>query len=320
VVVPSADHRPLVAQEDLVARIAVTGSTGLIGEALVASLRADGHTVQRVVRDPGKAGRDDIVWDLRAGTIERAKLEGVDGVVHLAGEPIGASRWTPDIKRRIRDSRTAGTRLIATTLADLAAPPAVLVSGSAVGYYGDRGDEVLTESSAAGDDFLARVTRDWEAAADPAREAGIRVAHPRTGVVIAKDGPLIEKVELPFKLGVGGRIGNGRQYVPWISLTDEVRALRFLLDGDLDGPVNLAAPNPVTNRELTEALGTVMRRPTLLPIPPFAIKALYGEMGETLATVSQRVVPTRLLDAGFTFTHERLVDALRVALGSGSGR
>jgi uncharacterized protein len=303
-----------------VSRIAITGSTGLIGEALVASLTADGHTVQRVVRDPGKAGPHDVVWDLRARTIEHAKLEGVDAVVHLAGEPIGAARWTPDTKRRIHDSRTTGTRLIATALAGLAAPPPVLVSGSAVGYYGDRGDEVLTERSSVGDDFLARVTRDWEAAADPAREAGIRVAHPRTGVVIAKDGPLIEKVELPFKLGVGGRIGNGRQYVPWISLEDEVRALRFLIDGDLDGPVNLAAPNPATNRELTEALGTVMRRPTVLPIPPFAIKALYGEMGETLATVSQRVLPTRLLDAGFTFAHERLVDALRVALGGGGGR
>jgi uncharacterized protein len=310
----------LATQEGPVSRIAITGSTGLIGEALVASLTADGHTVQRIVRDPGKAGPDDLVWDLRAGTIERNKLEGVDAVVHLAGEPIGASRWTPDTKRRILDSRTAGTRLIATTLADLAAPPAVLVSGSAVGIYGDRGDEVLTESSAVGDDFLARVTRDWEAAADPARQAGIRVVHPRTGVVIAKDGPLIDKIELPFKLGVGGRVGSGRQYVPWIALEDEVRALRFLLDGDLEGPVNLTAPNPATNRELTDALGTVMRRPTVLPIPTFAIKALYGEMGETLATVSQRVMPTRLLDAGFRFTHERLLDALRVALGGGGGR
>jgi uncharacterized protein len=302
-----------------VSRIAITGSTGLIGEALVASLVADGHTVHRVVRDAGKAGPDDLVWDPRAGTIEHAKLEGVDAVVHLAGEPIGASRWSDETKRRIHDSRTAGTRLLATALANLAAPPPVLVSGSAVGYYGDRGDEVLTEGSGPGDDFMARVTRDWEAAADPAREAGIRVAHPRTGVVIAKDGPLIDKIELPFKLGVGGRVGSGRQYVPWISLEDEVRALRFLIDRDLAGPVNLTAPNPVTNRELTEALGTVMRRPTVLPIPAFAVKALYGEMGATLATVSQRVLPTRLLDAGFTFTHERLVDALRVAL-HGDGR
>jgi uncharacterized protein len=301
-------------------RIAITGSTGLIGEALIASLTADGHTIQRVVRDPGKAGADDLVWDVRAGTIEHDKLEGVDAVVHLAGEPIGGSRWTSETKRRIHDSRTAGTRLLATALAHLAAPPSVLVSGSAVGYYGDRGDEVLTESSAVGDDFLAGVCRDWEAAADPAREAGIRVAHPRTGVVIAKEGPLIDKIELPFKLGVGGRVGSGRQYVPWIALEDEVRALRFLIDGDLEGPVNLTAPNPVTNRELTEALGTVLRRPTVLPIPTIAIKALYGEMGETLATVSQRVLPTRLLDAGFAFTHERLLDALRIALGSAGGR
>ncbi len=298
------------------ARYAITGSTGLIGEALIASLEADGHTVQRVVRDASRGAADDIVWDLGARTIEQAKLEGIDVVVHLAGEPIGGSRWTEDTKRRIHDSREVGTRLLAEALAGLETKPRVFLSSSAVGYYGDRADEVLTEDSAAGDDFLARVCAAWEAAAQPAIDAGIRTVHPRTGVVIAKDGPLIDKIELPFRLGVGGRVGDGNQYVPWISLVDEVRALRFLADhGQLSGPVNLAGPEPATNRELTKALGTVLRRPTVFPIPAIAIRLLYGEMGETLATVSNRVVPRRLLDAGFAFTHPTLLAALEEALG-----
>jgi uncharacterized protein len=303
-----------------VTRIAITGSTGLLGEALSTSLEADGHTVQRVVRDPAKAGPDDVVWDLDARTIDAAKLEGTAAVVHLAGEPVGASRWTPEVKRRIHDSREVGTRVLAEALAGLAGGPRVLVSGSAVGYYGDRGDEVLTEDAAAGHDFMARVCTAWEAAADPAREAGLRVVHPRTGVVIAEGGPLIDKVELPFKLGVGGRVASGRQYVPWISLTDHIRALRCLLDGDLDGPVNLVGPTPATNAELTEALGQVLRRPTVFPIPAIALQVLYGEMGRTLATVSQRVVPQRLQAAGFRFEHETLLDALRVTFGVTAGR
>jgi uncharacterized protein (TIGR01777 family) len=202
---------------------------------------------------------------------------------------------------------------LARTLAALDTPPAVFVSSSAVGIYGDRGDEELTEDATSGDDFLAEVCVAWEAAADPARAAGIRVVHPRTGVVIARNGPLNDKVELPFRLGVGGRVGSGRQYVPWISLIDEVAALRFLIDRPLEGPVNLVGPSPATNMELTRALGTVLRRPTLLPIPTFAIRLLYGEMGETLATVSQRVIPRRLLDAGFTFRHTTLLAALSAA-------
>lgn len=297
--------------------IAITGSTGLIGEALIASLTADRHRVVRVVRARSAAGPDDIVWDLDARTIEADKLEGVDAVVHLAGEPIGASRWTEETRRRIHDSREVGTRLLAEALAGLERRPHVLVSSSAVGIYGDRGDEELTEDSAPGDDFLAEVCLAWEAAADPAREVGIRVVHPRTGVVIAKDGPLIDKIELPFKLGVGGKVGSGRQYVPWISLTDEVRALRFLLGSDLAGPVNLTGPAPATNLELTKALGEVLRRPTVFPIPTAAIRALYGEMGATLATVSQRVLPRRLLDAGFTFEHTSIRGALAAALTRG---
>jgi uncharacterized protein len=296
-------------------RIAITGATGLIGRALHDSLVADGHRIVRVVRDPRGAASGDVVWDPEGGSIDAAGLEGVDAVVHLAGEPIGSSRWTDETRRRIHDSRERGTDLLARTLAGLEQRPTVFVSSSAVGIYGDRGSEVLTEESSHGDDFLAQVCIAWEEAADPAREAGIRVVHPRTGVVIAKDGPLIDKVELPFRLGVGGKVGSGRQYVPWISLDDEVAALRFLIDRPIEGAVNLTGPNPATNLELTKALGTVLRRPTLMPIPAFAIRLLYGEMGETLATVSQRVLPTRLLDAGFTFRHSTILAALSAAFG-----
>jgi uncharacterized protein (TIGR01777 family) len=293
----------------------VTGATGLIGQALITSLVGDGHRVVRVIRDPRLVGPADVVWDPEAGTIDAAGLEGVDAVVHLAGEPIGASRWTEETRRRIHDSRERGTDLLARTLAGLEQPPTVFVSSSAVGIYGDRGDEELTEDSPYGDDFLAKVCIAWERAADPAREAGIRVVHPRTGVVIAKDGPLIDKVELPFRLGIGGKVGSGRQYVPWISLDDEVAALRFLIDRPLEGPVNLTGPNPATNLALTKALGTVLRRPTILPIPALAIRLLYGEMGETLATVSQRVLPRRLLDAGFPFRHTTVLAALSAVYG-----
>ena len=295
------------------ARIAITGATGLIGRSLTASLTGDGHEVVRVVRGP--AAGTDVRWDPVAGTIDAAGLEGLDAVVHLAGEPIGAARWTDEVRRRIMDSRTRGTDLLARTLAALERRPAVLVSSSAVGFYGDRGAEELTESSSAGDGFLARVCVAWEEAAAPAAAAGIRLVLPRTGVVIAKDGPLIGKVELPFRLGVGGRVGSGRQWVPWISLHDEVAALRFLIDTPLEGPVNLVGPTPIDNRELTRALGRVLRRPTVFPIPPLAIRALYGEMGVRLATVSQRVLPQRLLEAGFRFRHATILDALAEAFG-----
>jgi uncharacterized protein len=295
-------------------RVAVTGSTGLIGEALVADLERDGHRVQRVTRSAAKAGPDDVVWDPVSGAVPTEQLEGVEAVVHLAGEPIGARRWSDDVKRRIHDSRALGTRVLAEALASLADPPDVFVSGSAVGYYGDRGDEVLTETSAHGEGFLADVVVDWEAAAQPAVDAGIRVVHPRTGVVIARHGELIDKVELPFKLGVGGTVGHGRQFVPWIALVDQVRALRHLLATDVSGPVNLTGPEPVTNAQMTKDLGAVLRRPTVLPIPVFAIRALYGEMGVTLAMSSQRAIPTVLRDSGFEFEHPELRSALRVAL------
>jgi len=296
-----------------VATIAVTGASGLIGTKLVATLAASGHTVKRIVRGD-KTGVDVIRWDLDAHTIDQDGLNGVDAVVHLAGEPIGEKRWTAATKQRILDSRVTGTTLIASALTRLDTPPSVFVCGSAIGVYGDRGDEELTEASARGDGFLADVVVAWEAAAQPAIGHGIRTVFARTGVVLAKGSALIDKVRLPFLLGVGGRIGNGTQYVPWISLDDEIRALIYLIENDLSGPVNLTAPTPVTNAELTRAIGEVLRRPTVLPTPAVALRALYGEMGETLATVSSRVLPARLIASGFTFTHTDVRDALALAL------
>jgi uncharacterized protein len=297
-------------------RVAITGATGLIGGALADALRRDGHRVQRVTRSAAAAGPDDVVWDPERGTIDAAKLEGVAAVVHLAAEPIRATRASDETLRRIRRSRVQGTDLIARTIAELSEPPGVLVSGSAVGYYGDGGDEVITESSPAGDDFLAEVCAAWERAAAPAADAGVRVVYARTGVVLARGGPLLDTVEVPFKLGVGGRVGSGRQWVPWISLQDEVRALRFLIErDDAAGPYNLTAPTPARNAEFTEALGTVLRRPTVFPIPPFAVRLVYGGLGASLATASQRVVPERLLEAGFEFTETDITAALREALG-----
>lgn len=293
-------------------RIAITGASGLIGSALVRSLVADGHEVLAVTRNA--TDPSDVAWDLDRGTIEADRLEGLDAVVHLAGEPIGAKRWTRPVRERILRSRREGTALLASTLSRLDTPPRVLVSGSAVGYYGDRGAEPIDERTPPGSDFLAQVCVEWERAADPARDAGIRVVHPRTGVVIAREGALIDKVELPFRLGIGGRVGSGRQFVPWIAMTDEIAALRLLIEHDLEGPVNLVAPQQIDNRVLTKALGKALRRPTLLPIPTIAIRLLYGEMGVTLATTSQRIVPRVLGDAGFAFEHTDIEAALVQAL------
>lgn len=299
---------------DSTMRVAISGASGLIGGALRQHLEAGGHEVVALQRHRERVQPGDVFWSSREGVVDGDALAAVDAVVHLAGEPIGASRWTPEQKRRIRDSRVEGTALIAETLAGLVDGPRVLVQGSAVGFYGSRGDEVLTESSGRGTDFLSDVVVEWEAAAAPAAAAGLRVAYARTGVVIAEDGDLIDKVRLPFSLGVGGVIGDGSQWVPWVSLEDEVRALAFLLEQDVSGPVNVTAPIPVTNRELTKAIGAVMNRPTIIPTPVFGIRALYGEMGVSLATASQRVVPAVLEDAGFTWRHTDIHDPLRTAL------
>ena len=295
-------------------KIAVSGATGLIGSALVDHLRDNGHAVARLVRRESDLRDDDILWSVDDQRLDPADLVGTNAVVHMAGAPIG-QRWTDEAKAEIMSSRRDGTALLAEALAGLDGGPEVFVSGSAVGYYGgSRGDEVLTEESSAGDDFLADVVTAWESAADPARAAGLRVVHPRTGVVMAEDGPLIDKVELPFKLGVGGRVGNGQQWVPWISLVDELRALEYLVTTDLDGPVNLCGPDPVRNVRLTKALGSAWNRPTVLPVPVFAVRLLYGEMGVQLATASQRVIPEVLASSGFEFTHPSVEAAVDAAL------
>jgi uncharacterized protein (TIGR01777 family) len=300
-------------------RIAVTGSTGLIGSALVRSLLADGHQVVRLVRHrsalgPQPDGSTAIGWNPARGELDRAGLAGVEAVVHLAGAGVADRRWTDSYKREIRDSRVLSTRTLATALAESEKPPAVLVSASAVGYYGQTGDRVIDESAPAGSDFLAEVCVDWEAAARPAAEAGVRVVHPRTGLVLSARGGAGARLFPLFKLGLGGRLGSGEQYWSFISGADEVAALRFLLTAEqLSGPVNLSAPNPVTNAELTAALGRVLGRPTPFPVPDFALKLALGEMAVEVVG-SHRTVPAKLLGAGFRFAHPEVDQALRAAL------
>jgi uncharacterized protein (TIGR01777 family) len=297
--------------------VLVTGAHGLIGTALLPCLRADGHRVVRLVRDQPE-GSDDVRWDPAAGTIDAAGLEGIDAVVHLAGAGIGDKKWTAARKQLIVDSRTEGTGLLARTLAGLDRPPRVLLSGSAVGYYGDGGAAELTEASPSGDDFPARVCVAWEAATAPAEEAGIRVVHLRTGIVLAAHGGALHRMLLPFRLGLGGRIGSGEQYLSWITLDDHVGAMRHLLATDsVGGAVNLTAPNPVTNAEFTRALGSSLHRPTALPTPLLPLKAVYGaELVERLLVIGQRVLPRALEASGYEFAHREIDDALRAVLAA----
>ena len=295
--------------------VAVTGATGLIGSALVEELTAAGHAVRRMVRREGQRRPGDILWDPAAGRLDPRGLEGVDAVVHLAGEPI-AQRWTAAAKRRIRESRVRGTELLARTIAALAQPPRVLVSGSAMGIYGDRGDEELDETSAPGRGFLAEVATAWEAAADPAEGAGVRVVKLRTSLVLSPRGGALAKLLLPFRMGVGGRIGSGGQWVSWIGLDDVVGAIRYAIATDsLAGPVNVASPAPVTNAEFTETLARVLRRPALVPVPAFVMRFAFGEMGEATLLASQRIRPRRLLESGYRFQYPTLEAALRHELG-----
>ena len=294
-------------------KIAVTGSSGLIGSALIPVLEAGGHSVVRVVRNAG--GPSDCRWDPATGTIDAAALDGVDGVVHLAGAGIGDHRWSDDYKREVLESRTKGTTLIARTIAELEHPPTVLVSGSAIGYYGDRGDELLDESSAPGKGFLTEVCEQWEAASKPASDAGIRVATIRTGIVLSKRGGALKKMLPLFRFGLGGRFGSGRQWQSWISIDDEVGAIRHLLTNDVEGPVNLTAPNPVTNKEFSQTLARVLHRPSFLPVPSFGPKLLVGpEAADALLFDGQRVLPAVLEKSGYEFTHPRLEAALQSLL------
>jgi len=301
-------------------KVAITGSSGLIGTALTASLRADGHQVVRLVRRPPRAA-DEIRWDPRAADAGNPVLTGVSACVHLAGAGVGDHRWTAAYKAEIRSSRVLATRALATALAGLSPRPATFVVASAIGWYGDTGGAAVTEDAPAGKAFLSRVVADWEAAASAARSAGIRVAHLRSGLVLGSGGGMLGRLALPARLGVLPRFGDGRQVMSWISLTDEVRAIRFLLDGgDADasgrsGPYNLTAPNPVTNGALTSALLAAFRRPDFrwLRVPAPLLRLGLGEMSSELLT-STRVLPKRLLDAGFEFDYPTVGAALAAEL------
>ena len=301
-------------------RVLVTGSSGFVGTALVAALEGRGDKVVRLTRGDGATGK--AAWDPDAGTISTVAFDGVDGVVHLAGAGIGDEKWTDARKRLVLGSRVTGTTLLARTLAGLPEKPCVLVSGSAVGYYGDRGDEVLDESSASGDDFLSDVCRQWEAAAQPAADAGVRVVNIRTGIVLDPRGGVLKRLGTPFRLGLGGRVASGRQWMSWITLEDEIAAILHALDHDtLRGPVNLTAPNPVTNAQLTKALGKALHRPTLLPTPLLPLKVIYGaELVQALLVGGQRVLPRRLETDGFVFTHADIETALQALLRGDAGR
>ena len=297
-------------------RIALSGSTGFLGRALSKRLAAAGHQVVPLTRRSNAVAGQSIAWDPARGELAPDALSGIDAVIHLAGENI-AQRWTFDVKREIRESRVKSTALLARTMQAMERPPRVLLSGSAIGIYGDRGDELLDESSAPGHGFLADVVGVWEAATSELDRADVRVVHLRTGLVLAPHGGALEKMLTPFKLGLGGRIGSGAQVMSWISLEDWTRAVEFLLGaGQVTGAVNLVAPVPVSNADFTHALGHALGRPTIVSVPETAIRVMFGEMGEATILASQRVVPTRLLGAGFTFRHETIADALRAVLAA----
>jgi uncharacterized protein len=295
-------------------RVAVTGSSGLIGTALGDSLRGDGQEVIRVVRRPPQPG--EVRWDPQAGPggLDPAALDGVDAVVHLAGAPIAGGRWTPARKQVLRESRIQSTQALVTALAAAAVRPSVLLSGSAVGWYGDTGQREVDESAPAGTGFLATLARDWEAAAEPARQSGVRVVNLRSGVVLSRRGGMIGLMAPPFRFGLGARMGNGAQFISWISVADHVRALRYLLDhAEIDGPVNLTAPAPVTNAALTAEIARVLHRPAVLRIPAPVLRAALGELSSELLG-SQRVRPRRLLESGFTFRYADISSALAAEL------
>jgi uncharacterized protein (TIGR01777 family) len=292
--------------------VALTGSTGLIGSALAPALREAGHEVLVLVRrDPIAPG--EVGWDPDGGSLDAGALEGVDAIVHLAGENIG-KRWTTTTRQRVLDSRVKGTELLAEAAARLDRPPSVFLCASAVGYYGNRGDETLTEDSPRGSGFLADVVEAWERAATPARDAGIRTVHMRQGIVLSRHGGALAKLLLPFRLGLGGRVGSGRQWWSWIGLEDVVGAYLYALEHPLASPVVVAAPHAVTNRDFTKALGRVLRRPTVFPLPGFAVKAMFGQMGEEMLLGGQRTEPAALAEAGFSFLHPDLDAALEQAL------
>ena len=295
-------------------RILICGASGLIGKALTKTLEAKGCELLLAGRKEPQDERE-TKWTIEDGFAEPKRLEGLDAVIHLAGESVSALRWTDEKKAAIRSSRVDGTRSVVDALAKLKSRPKVLISGSAVGFYGDRDDEILTESSTSGDNFLAKTCREWEAESRRAEDAGIRTVLLRTGVVLSKDGGALATMLLPFKMGVGGVIGDGKQWMSWISLDDEIRAIEFVLEHEeVRGAVNLVSPNPVTNQEFTSVLGEVLYRPTFIPLPEFAVSMLLGEMGDELLLSSTRAIPARLEALGFEWQFPELKPALEHAL------
>lgn len=296
-------------------KVLISGSTGLVGSALAHALTNEGHETARLVRQSIASSSTEIAWNPADGTIDGKAIEGCDAVVHLAGANIASGRWTRRRKAIIRDSRVLGTRLLCETLAKLHRPPAVLVCASAIGYYGARGDEALDEDRGAGSGFLAELCRDWESATEPARAAAIRVVNLRMGMILTGAGGALAAMMLPFKLGLGGVVGSGRQYWSWVAIDDVVGAIqRALTTTELSGPVNCVAPTAVTNRDFTKTLGKFLRRPTLLPMPAFAARILFGGMADGLLLASARVVPKRLLESGYEFRYPDLDETLKHVL------
>ncbi|MBI3322251.1 MAG: TIGR01777 family protein [Candidatus Omnitrophica bacterium] len=296
-------------------KILLTGSSGFVGKPLYSRLRSRGERILRLVRRPPGLNQDQILWNPEGGKLDPAPLQGVNAAIHLAGDPIAHGRWTPAKKREIRDSRVLGTQLLAGTLARLTPPPQVLICASAVGYYGDRGDEPLTEESGRGGGFLAETGEEWEAACKPAAAAGIRVVNLRFGIILDPAGGALKMMLPPFRAGIGGPLGSGRQWMSWITREDAIGVVLYALSTtSLKGPVNAVSPSPVTNTEFSRALGKALRRPAFLPVPAFAVRLLFGEMADEALLASTRVLPKKLRESGFAFRHPELQPALEQML------
>ena len=297
-------------------KVAITGASGLVGSALLNALGSDGHRIVRLVRPGGTVLADDVRWNPAAGELDAATLEGCDAVVNLAGASIGEGRWSEARKKILRDSRVDSTRALVSGLARLNHKPQVLVAASAVGYYGDRGDEVLSEASGPGDDFLAKLACEWEAEARRAEASGIRTVILRFGMILSAHGGALPRMLMPFRMGVGGRLGSGKQWMSWLTLGEAADLIRYAIEhAELRGPVNAVSPNPVRNAEFTRVLACVLRRPALFPAPAFALRLMLGEMADALLLSSQRVAPRKLEAIGYSFRNPNLEAALRVLLG-----